>query len=150
MQEKKEYSHFLVISSLLINIALSISIILLNKTVYTKYHFPNVTLTCIHFVFTSIGMFTLKFFNVFKFKSLPLRDMLPISLSFCGFVVFTNLSLQYNTVGTYQIVKTLTTPVIMVIQTRYYSRSFSNNVKLTLVSANFRFLLLNYFLVIIF
>ena len=28
---------------------------------------------------------------------------MPLALSFCGFVVFTNLSLKYNTVGTYQV-----------------------------------------------
>ena len=37
-------------------------------------------------------------------------------LAFCGFVVFNNLSLQYNSVGTYQLWKVLTTPVIVAIQ----------------------------------
>ncbi|GFN88875.1 solute carrier family 35 member e3 [Plakobranchus ocellatus] len=59
--------------------------------------------------------------------------MLPLALSFCGFVVFTNLSLESNTVGTYQIIKTLTTPCIIAIQTYFYGRKFSFNVKLTLI-----------------
>ncbi len=66
-------------------------------------------------------------------KTLPLSKMLPISMTFCGFVVFTNLSLQTNTVGTYQIIKTMTTPGIMIIQTYFYNRSFSIPVRCTLV-----------------
>lgn len=34
----------------------------------------------------------------------------------CRFVVFNNLSLQYNTVGFYQLMKVLTTPVVVVLQ----------------------------------
>jgi len=59
--------------------------------------------------------------------------MVPVSLTFCGFVVLTNLSLQSNTVGTYQIIKAMTTPMIIVIQTAFYARIFSLPVKLTLV-----------------
>ncbi|KAH9504837.1 hypothetical protein Btru_062071 [Bulinus truncatus] len=59
--------------------------------------------------------------------------MLPIAISFCGFVVFTNLSLESNTVGTYQIIKTMTTPCIIIIQTYFYGKHFSLTVKLTLI-----------------
>jgi hypothetical protein len=33
----------------------------------------------------------------------PMQHVLPLCLSFCGFVVLTNLSLQYNSVGFYQV-----------------------------------------------
>lgn len=118
---------------LAINVVLSISIILLNKAVYTHVHFPNMTLTCVHFVFTTIGMVFCRVFGLFTFKLLPLRHMVPVSLTFCGFVVLTNLSLQSNTVGTYQIIKSMTTPVIIFIQSVFYARLFSLPVKLTLV-----------------
>lgn len=42
--------------------------------------------------------------------------MVYISLAFCGFVGFNNLSLQYNPVGVYQLMKVLTTPVITLLQ----------------------------------
>ena len=116
------------------NVALAISIVLLNKVVYTYYGFPNITMTCIHFICTSIGMHICRMFGMFQAKSLPLKEMLPISLTFCGFVVLTNLSLQKNTVGTYQIIKCLTMPTIMIIQSVFYSRSFSVKIRLTLVS----------------
>ncbi|CAD5118224.1 DgyrCDS6946 [Dimorphilus gyrociliatus] len=59
--------------------------------------------------------------------------MLPLSLSFCGFVVFTNLSLQFNSVGTYQLAKTMTTPCIILIQTYFYNKDFSLQIKLSLL-----------------
>ena len=72
---------------------------------------------------------------------------MPLALSFCGFVVFTNLSLKYNTVGTYQVVwsqfqkltfkfkllKVLTTPVIIFLNWRWYRKVSSSYVKLSLV-----------------
>lgn len=131
--KKPVYSQQFITVCLGINIALSISIVLLNKAVYTHVGFPNMTLTFLHFVFTSIGMQICRMTNRFTFKPLPLQHMIPVSVTFCGFVVLTNLSLQSNTVGTYQIIKTMTTPVIIFIQSVFYSGFFSHRVKLTLV-----------------
>lgn len=117
-----------------LNIACSIVIVLLNKWIYTHYGFPNMTMTCIHFIFTTIGLLLCHQVGIFQPKSLPVLKMLPLSLTFCGFVVFTNLSLQNNTVGTYQLAKSMTTPCIIAIQTFFYAREFSIKVKLTLVS----------------
>ena len=133
MPQRKPTKSF-VTFCLILNIICSIVIVLINKWLYTHYGFPNMTLTCLHFVVTSLGLLLCKQFNLFQPKSLPVLRMLPLSLTFCGFVVFTNLSLQNNTVGTYQLVKTLTTPCIIYIQTWFYSRHFSGRVKLTVVS----------------
>lgn len=134
VSEKLQHSQRFIAFCLLLNIVLSISIVLLNKTVYTYYGFPNMTMTCIHFIFTSVGMFICRFLGVFTPKTLPLMNMIPVALTFCGFVVLTNLSLQTNTVGTYQLIKSMTTPCIIVLQTYFYGRTFSLPVKLTLVS----------------
>lgn len=97
--------------------------------------FPNITLTFLHFATTSIGLFIAsKVFRLFKVTSLPVVKMLPLSLCFCGYVVFTNLSLEYNTVGTYQISKTLTMPTVMLIQMYCYQKRFSKQVQSSLVS----------------
>ncbi|ELU15977.1 hypothetical protein CAPTEDRAFT_2643 [Capitella teleta] len=118
---------------LLLNICFSILIVLLNKWIYTHYGFPNLALTCLHFIFTSFGLMLCQRCGLFQVKYLPLTDMVPLALSFCGFVVFTNLSLQTNTVGTYQLAKTMTTPCIIFIQSHVYGRNFSTLVKLTLI-----------------
>jgi len=52
--------------------------------------------------------------NMYKPKKLNPMDVLPITVAFCMFVVCNNLSLQYNTVGFYQLMKVLTTPVVVV------------------------------------
>lgn len=122
---------------LLINICSSICIVFLNKWLYVHHGFPNMTLTCIHFTTTYIGLRLCAFFNVFQPKRLSVLKVAPLSLAFCGFVVFTNLSLQNNTVGTYQLAKALTTPTIVAIHTFFYNKSYSTQIKLIVVSEAF-------------
>ena len=116
------------------NILSAISIVFLNKTIYISYSFPSMTLTLVHFVITSFALQVCAWLDVFAPKRLALSSVLPLAFSFCGFVVFTNLSLQYNTVGTYQLAKAMTTPVILFIQTLFYSKPTSIPIILTTVS----------------
>lgn len=120
--------------SIALNLVSAISIVFVNKLVYVQYGFPSMTLTLVHFLMTSLGLQLCAWFNIFHPKGLALKKILPLSASFCGFVVFTNLSLQSNTVGTYQLAKALTTPVILFIQGVFYGKSSSTRVKLTVVS----------------
>ncbi|KAK7792222.1 hypothetical protein R5R35_007479 [Gryllus longicercus] len=115
------------------NVVCSIVIVLLNKWVYVHVGFPNVTLSMLHFAVTFVGLYFCQRWNMFQVKSVGLKDMLPLSLTFCGFVVFTNLSLQHNTVGTFQLAKFMTTPCIILIQMFVYNKQFSLLVKLTLI-----------------
>ncbi|XP_062587709.1 solute carrier family 35 member E3-like [Saccostrea cucullata] len=136
--EMKKYrskmpSNSFVTFAIILNISASISIVLLNKWIYTVHGFPNVSLTCLHFIVTTLGLYVCKNLDIFQPKSVPISKMIPLALTFCGFVVFTNLSLESNTVGTYQLIKMLTTPCIMVIQTLFYSKSFSTSIRLTVV-----------------
>lgn len=132
--EKPPASSRLFISFCLVaNVSLAIFIVILNKWVYVYVNFPNITMTMYHFLMTFVGLLVCRFFNMFQVKTLPITKMLPLAVTFCGFVVFTNLSLGHNTVGTYQILKTLTMPTIMVIQYFWYSKTFSFKIKLTLI-----------------
>uniref|UniRef100_H2YTZ9 Sugar phosphate transporter domain-containing protein n=2 Tax=Ciona savignyi TaxID=51511 RepID=H2YTZ9_CIOSA len=118
---------------LALNLCCSLSIVFFNKWLYQEMKFPNLSLTLLHFICTSLGLFICQQCKVFEVKRLPLMQILPLSVTFCGFVVFTNLSLQSNTVGTYQLAKILTTPVIIVIQTMLFNVSFSTRIKLSLI-----------------
>ncbi|KAM9311687.1 solute carrier family 35 member E3 [Gastrophryne carolinensis] len=122
-----------IVAGLLTNLLASICIVLINKWIYVHHGFPNMSLTLVHFMVTWLGLFLCQSCGVFCPKSLPASKVLLLALSFCGFVVFTNLSLQNNTIGTYQLVKAMTTPVIIIIQTVWYGKSFSLPIKLTLV-----------------
>lgn len=108
-------------------------IVLLNKWLYVNTGFPNITLSMIHFLITFLGLIICERLNVFCIKSVPLKEMILIAMSFCGFVVLTNLSLAHNTVGTYQIAKMLTTPCVIFMQIIFYNKSFSTSVMLTLI-----------------
>ncbi|XP_071960300.1 solute carrier family 35 member E3-like isoform X2 [Antedon mediterranea] len=128
-----------------INLCSSVTIVFLNKWLYVNYGFPNITLTCIHFMMTSLGLHICRHLNIFSPKSLPIMSVLPLSLTFCGFVVFTNLSLQNNTVGTYQLAKAMTTPCILIIQSCFYNQHYSTKIKLTLIPITVGVILNSYY-----
>jgi solute carrier family 35 protein E3 len=119
---------------LAINVLSSIFIVQINKYIYVEYTFPNMTLTCIHFVITFIGLVLCHRSQVFQHVEIPIGKMLPMAVTFCGFVVLTNISLQYNAIGTYQCLKTLTIPVVMGISFLYYKQSYSSRVQLSIVT----------------
>lgn len=79
-------------AGLLLNLLVSICIVFLNKWIYVHHGFPNMTLTLVHFVVTWLGLYICQKLDIFAPKSLPLSKLLLLALSFCGFVVFTNLS----------------------------------------------------------
>ncbi|KAM9705368.1 solute carrier family 35 member E3 [Menidia menidia] len=130
---------------LLVNLLSSICIVFINKWIYVRYGFPNMTLTLVHFVVTWLGLYTCQKMDIFCPKSLPVRRIVWLALSFCGFVAFTNLSLQNNSIGTYQLAKAMTTPVIILIQTTYYKKTFSTKIKLTLVPITLGVILNSYY-----
>ncbi|KTG35266.1 hypothetical protein cypCar_00008614 [Cyprinus carpio] len=134
-----------IVAGLLVNLLSSICIVFINKWIYVHYGFPNMTMTLIHFVVTWLGLFICQKMDIFSPKSLRPSKIILLALSFCGFVVFTNLSLQSNTIGTYQLAKTMTTPVIIVIQTLYYRKTFSTKIKLTLVPITLGVVLNSYY-----
>lgn len=91
------------------------------------------TLTAIQMVFTSIGLLICLKLNTFVRKTIPISRVLPLAVAFSVFVVSTNLSLEYNTIGTYQLFKVLTTPVVALITWQYYKTKYSLMVIITLV-----------------
>ncbi|XP_077400699.1 solute carrier family 35 member E3 [Vanacampus margaritifer] len=134
-----------IMAGMLANLLSSICIVFINKWIYVQYGFPNMTLTLVHFLVTWLGLFLCQMMDIFSPKRLPLRKIVWLALSFCGFVAFTNLSLQNNTIGTYQLAKVMTTPVIIFIQTAWYKKSFSNKIKLTLVPITIGVILNSYY-----
>lgn len=118
---------------LFFNAASSIGIVFANKVVFQTYKFKFGTLlTLIHFVFTFLGLEVCRQCGVFERKPVSFGAILPLCIAFCGFVALTNVSLVYNSVGFYQLVKVLTTPMIVVIQTIWYNETFSLKIKLSL------------------
>jgi solute carrier family 35 protein E3 len=119
---------------IIVNMISSISIVVINKHIFISFGFPNLTLTLVHFLVTYTGLVVCLQLDIFKFKRLPVIKMIPLSLTYCGFVIFTNLSLQHNTVGTYQVIKVLTAPCIMIISYVFYQKKYPIKVQLALAS----------------
>jgi solute carrier family 35 protein E3 len=106
-----------------LNFFTSVVIIWANKIAMQEGFKWVISLTALHFVFTFVGLDICARRGMFERKSLPLSGVFPISAAFCGFVVFNNLSLQYNAVGMYQLMKVMTTPCIVAIQYFAYNTS---------------------------
>lgn len=122
--------------SLLLNVTSSIGVIIVNKRlVFMKAGFQfSTTLTIIHFIMTFAGcLFFAHGLKLFTPKHLSIRQVLPISCAFCGYVVFNNLSLLTNSVSVYQVLKILCTPIIVGIERVYYAKQEKPSTLLSLV-----------------
>lgn len=122
-----------IIVGLGVNYAASLAITFTNKWILINLPLPSTALVCYHFSCTFVALHALKVIGVFPTKKVAPRKILPLSLAFCGSVVLTNLSLKYNTIGTYQVLKCLADPLFIVIQTVFYEKYFSTAIKLTMV-----------------
>ena len=128
-----KYSNIGIFLAFLINLLSSILIIQLNKYIFIYYDFPNMSLNCSNFLFSNVGLLVCYLFKMFKIKFVSLWKMMFLSTTFCGFIVFTNYSLKFNTVGTSQCIKSLNTPLVALFSTYYFKQSYTIKIKFTLV-----------------
>lgn len=87
-----------------------------------KFSFP-VCLTWCHSSVTALGMVAMAAAGMFQVKKLPWQKSAQVAAAYVGFIVFNNLSIQYNTVGFYQISKIMITPVVVVIEYFAYGKT---------------------------
>ena len=88
----------------LLNITSAVGIVLINKYIYLHFKFPHgIVLTFYHFLLTGLGLQVLAGLKMFAVKRINILQVLPVSISFCSYVVLTNLSLQYNSGTFYQV-----------------------------------------------
>ena len=86
------------------NFVSAVGIVFANKYVFHVYGYNYATfVTALHFLATAIGGRMCKAAGMYEVKKLEQREVLPITVCFCAFVVFNNLSLQHNSVGFYQV-----------------------------------------------
>ena len=105
---------------MLLNFVSSVGILWANKFAYNSGFPYATTLTFLHFIVTFVGLEICARCGFYERKALSIKAVAPISAFFCAFVVFTNLSLKYNTLGVNQLLKVMTTPVIVAIQYFFY------------------------------
>jgi hypothetical protein len=110
-------------------------LILINKVIMKSYEFTFVySLTTLHFAAGAIAMeLAASGCKAFTPKSIGLKENLVVAASAVGSVATMNLSLQYNSVGTYQMLKLLVIPFCMVIQFVFHGSRFSRRIVGSLV-----------------
>lgn len=117
-----------------LNVFASCGTIFINKFVFKVYGFNfGTTLTVFHFIITFFLCLISGYAGVFQIKKLEIIRVLPISFAFCGYVVFNNLSLLFNSVSFYQVMKIFGTPAIVLVQYYFYGVVTDNYTRLTLL-----------------
>ena len=122
------------VGSMALNFVASVCIVVVNKLVMDKYGFKfATTLTCFHLWCTFFLLLLTSKMGFFEIKRLPLRDVSKLAAGTMGFITLTNLSLQHNSVGFYQVMKVMTTPTVVIIEALLFQKYLDNNLKLSLV-----------------
>eukprot|EP00002_Diphylleia_rotans_P002442 TRINITY_DN11543_c0_g1_i1.p1 TRINITY_DN11543_c0_g1~~TRINITY_DN11543_c0_g1_i1.p1 ORF type:complete len:263 (+),score=30.52 TRINITY_DN11543_c0_g1_i1:49-837(+) len=122
-----------VVASMVFNIFISIALVTINKAIFYHHDFHYGTfLTLVHFVVCTIGLRLCVFLGLIQKKSIQYKEVLLLSFMHALFVTLNNLSLQYNSVGFYQVMKAFTIPVVVVIQSFLYQLHFSMRLKASL------------------
>lgn len=119
-----------VASCIAFNFFSSTGIVSANKSVFQDGFSFATTLTFIHFVCTTIGLLVLARLSVFTPKPLDIRKAAKLAVSGMGFVVFSNLSLQHNSVGFYQVMKHMTIVGVVIIEALLWRKYLSRDLVL--------------------
>lgn len=121
-------------AAMALNFFSSTGIVVANKLAMDRYGFRfATTLTLFHFIATYVLLLLAAAVGVFEKKALPLRETAKLAAGSMGFVVLTNLSLQHNSVGFYQVMKVMTTPTVVVIEALVYAKMLDWDLRAALV-----------------
>jgi len=90
------------------------------------------TLSALHFLSQAIALEFVGIIGVFERKRLPFLQNVLTGLAGVASIVFMNFNLRFNSVGIYQISKLCCIPLMVWVQTKFYGKSFSDQIKFTL------------------
>lgn len=110
------------IAAALINVLSSIGLVVINKWLFSfeGWRFGT-SLIVIHIAVTFIVCETLAWCSVFEKKRVALRPLIQLAAVAVLATVFMNLSLLYNSVGTYQLSKLIIIPLTVILQYSIWS-----------------------------
>lgn len=121
-------------SYMLLNFTASTCLVVVNKILMDKFHFRfATTLTCFHLFSTWLLLVLTAKLGVFEIKALPLEQVWKLAVGTMGFICLTNLSLQHNSVGFYQVMKVMTTPTVVIIEALLYQKYLETQLKISLL-----------------
>lgn len=117
------------------NVASSVALVLVNKKVFAGgFHFP-MSLSFFHFCFTVVWYQMLAMAGAYTKPDQGMTQIEKFKVAAAGFasIGFMNLSLNYNSVGFYQITKLTIIPVTLVINAIAYGVFAPTKIKLALL-----------------
>jgi len=103
------------------NIAVSLAIVALNREILSIFPFA-FTLSCLHALFGVVVFFAARLAGCFSPKWFSWRDMALCGILTVGCVGFFNLTLQYCSVGFYQLAKLAVIPTVLLWETVFYGK----------------------------
>lgn len=119
---------------MLLNFTASTCLVVVNKILMDKFHFRYATtLTCFHLFSTFFLLLVVSKLGAFEVKALPLKQVWKLAAGTMGFICLTNLSLQHNSVGFYQVMKVMTTPTVVIIEALLYQKYMETQLKISLL-----------------
>lgn len=122
------------VAAMALNFFSSTCIVVTNKLVMDKYNFRYaVSLTCYHLTCTFLMLLLTSRLGLFEVKRLPLEQVAKLAAGTMGFICLTNLSLMHNSVGFYQVMKVMTTPTVVVIESLLYQKYLPTQLKISLI-----------------
>ena len=119
----------------LANVVSVVGVIMCNKVLYRPpfdLHFPSLLMT-FHFFCTWCFVVAAKSFGWFNEKRIDSYQYIMLGFAQCCSVVFVNLSLMYNSVGIYQVLKFSNVLVICCVEFLWKKKTYSLGVYVSLV-----------------
>eukprot|EP00040_Diaphanoeca_grandis_P004775 m.30083 g.30083 ORF g.30083 m.30083 type:complete len:329 (+) comp16212_c0_seq1:99-1085(+) len=113
------------------NIAAVTAIVIINKRVFKTFdfHFP-VLLILIHTCMTYTGVRCAQLLGFFERKALPSKPLVILAASFVFYNCASQVNLNINTVGFYQISKILVTPAVMIFEFLIFQKNTTTDIKM--------------------
>lgn len=121
------------VGALALSVTSSVSIVIVNKYLISTLGFPYVTcLTATHMAVTAVALRFAARAKLLEPKPIEKKALVKFAALNGVSVAFLNLSLGFNSVGFYQMTKLAIIPCTVGIQTAFYAKRFSREVKASL------------------
>lgn len=106
-----------VLLAMVVNVVTTVGVVMVNKYIAAELRFNfMIFLSAIHFCFTGLFAYIAMKLGYFQYKSATVKQVLPLAFGSAFSVGFNNLSLGYNSVGTYQMAKLVCIPCTAWVQ----------------------------------
>lgn len=107
----------------MLNFFSAIYVVSVNKMVTNQYGFHFATiLTCFQLTCTLLLSIRTSKAGVFEIKKLPIVQVAKLAVLYAAFVFTSNLSLNYNSVGFYTVMKMMVVPTIVAIESVFHKK----------------------------